>query len=52
MTEHCPLPQGLPLQQVLLVTDGGLAGIVYGPAPGFEVQDVLFVPAGLLAEES
>jgi hypothetical protein len=36
---------------VLVDTAEGLEGIVYGPGPTFEVVDVLFVPAELLAEE-
>jgi hypothetical protein len=52
MSDHGAIPDsGPPLLQVLVDTEDGQAGIVYGPGPGFEVVGVLFVPAELLAED-
>lgn len=53
MSDHGAIPDGgdAPLNQVLLDLWNGQTGIVYGPGPGYEVLDVLFVPVEILAEE-
>ncbi|MGA5202788.1 hypothetical protein [Streptomyces variegatus] len=43
---------GPPLNTVELHTDEGIDLLIYGPAPGFEVVEVSFVPAALVDEES
>ncbi|MEW2633353.1 hypothetical protein AB0903_17275 [Streptomyces sp. NPDC048389] len=52
MADHWEPGDGEPLRLVQLDTDEGQEAVIYGPGPEHPVVGILFVPAGLLAEES